>query len=89
MVHRTQLLLDRYQYESLKSLAAYRETSLSSLVREAVADYLAAGKGGSGGRLQALRGIGRDAGSSGAAHDEILYGAARAPGPRRKRAKRA
>jgi len=89
MVHRTQLLLDRYQYESLKSLAAYQETSLSSLVREAVADYLAAAKGGAGGRLQDLRGIARDGGSSGALHDETLYGTARARGPGKKRANRA
>jgi len=70
---RTQLILESWQYDSLKSLAESRETSLSSLVREAVTEYLGSTENANLPRLEDLRGIGRDRGARGADHDRHLY----------------
>ena len=56
---RTQLILESWQYDSLKSIAEERETSLSSLVREAVTRYLSVRRGEA--RLEDLRSLGSDA----------------------------
>lgn len=72
VVMRTQLILESWQYDSLKSIAEKRETSLSSLVREAVTGYLSV-RGGET-RLEDLKGLGSDARASGSRHDEFLYG---------------
>lgn len=72
VVMRTQLILESWQYDSLKSIAEKRETSLSSLVREAVTRYLSVRSGEA--RLEDLKGLGSDARASGSRHDEYLYG---------------
>lgn len=76
MKHRTQISLDEWQYESLKTRGEREGRSLSDLIREAVTGYLvdeeapAAGRAG----LGRIRGIAADPGASGADHDRILYG---------------
>jgi hypothetical protein len=39
-MHRTQILLDEWQYASLKSVADHEDRSISQLVREAISAYL-------------------------------------------------
>jgi predicted DNA-binding ribbon-helix-helix protein len=85
---RTQLILESWQYDSLKSLAEKRDTSLSSVVREAVSEYLSLATSESASHLEDLRGIGRDTGTSGKDHDKHLYFRA-ATVPRRPRSRRA
>lgn len=72
VIVRTQLILESWQYESLKSIAEKRETSMSSVVREAVTRYLSVRTGEA--RLEDLKGLGSDARASGSRHDEHLYG---------------
>jgi len=85
---RTQLILESWQYDSLKSIAEKRETSLSSLVREAVTRYLSVRSGEA--RLEDLKSLGSDARASGSRHDEYLYGerSVRTKAVRRKPARR-
>jgi predicted DNA-binding ribbon-helix-helix protein len=82
---RTQLILEGWQYDSLKSLAEKRETSLSSIVREAVSEYLDSTENAAALRLEDLRGLGRDKAASGADHDRHLYVRASPRSPRRHR----
>jgi hypothetical protein len=55
--HRTQLLLDPDQYESLASLAADQQRSISDLVREFVGAGLAERRQDRRRRLEALEGL--------------------------------
>jgi len=73
-MHRTQLNLDDWQYQGLRARAEREGRSLSDLVREAVAQYLAVGDGEPTVRLADLCGIGEDAEVTGADHDRFLYG---------------
>jgi hypothetical protein len=86
-MYRTQLLLEEWQYQSLKSRAEKKGDSISSLVREAVDRYLDEGHAARSGSLDELCGIGRDAGLGARDHDRVLYG----PGhpPRRPRGSKA
>ena len=81
-MHRTQILLDDWQYERLKSVAEREGASIGSLVREAVTRYLDETRGSKKRdttRLCDIAGIGRDPESTGRDHDDVLYG------PRRNR----
>ena len=76
IMHRTQILLDEWQYEKLKAASEREGRSISSLVREAVSAYL---NGGANRRRPATRiaeiaGIGSDPETSGDDHDRVLYG---------------
>lgn len=73
--HRTQIQLERWQYEALKARAAEEDVSLSELIRRLVGRELGS-KRTSGGRerLRALRGRWRDPDVDGEDHDEVLYG---------------
>jgi hypothetical protein len=79
IMHRTQVLLEKSQYDTLKCLCERKGLSLSNVVREAVALYLRTGaeKGGAP-SLDDIEGIGNDAGATGRGHDAHLY-------PQRKR----
>ena len=70
---RTQLILEGWQYDSLKSLAEKRGTSISSVVREAVSEYLSSAETEGPGRLEELRGLVRDKSARGKDHDQHLY----------------
>lgn len=72
--HRTQVLFDDWQYESLKSLAEREGESLGHFVREAVAEYLIRDQGKRSTRLAQIEGVGANAKASGRDHDELLYG---------------
>jgi hypothetical protein len=75
-MHRTQIQLDDWQYQILKTKAEREGKSLSSLVREAVTVYLGKGRRRRpGAGLTDIEGIGEDPGVAGRDHDRILYGA--------------
>jgi hypothetical protein len=71
-MHRTQLLLETWQYDALRLRAERRAISLSELVREIVSSYLAAGDKPGG--VYRIEGIGADTKSSAREHDDFLYG---------------
>lgn len=75
-MHRTQILLEDRQYESLKAWAARAGKSLAEAVRLAVDRLLDTGEGKPpAGRLADIRAIARDPdGPAGRDHDRFLYG---------------
>lgn len=73
-MHRTQLLLEDWQYESLRARAEREGTSLASLVREALAVYLTEERTAAERRLAEIEGIGSDGEARGREHDRFLYG---------------
>lgn len=76
-MHRTQLLLEPWQYEALKSLSEREGRSISELVREVLSAYLDAKRSRRRGRLEDIEGFFDDPGTAGRDHDVHLYGAAR------------
>jgi hypothetical protein len=72
-MQRAQILLEKWQYDTLKSLSEKRGISLSNLVREAVEVYLRQGERRRAPALQEIEGIGSDAAASGRRHDDFLY----------------
>ena len=77
-MHRTQILLEEWQYEALRARAARDGVSLSRLVRDLVSAALAPARS-SGGRLGEIEGVGEDAGANGEDHNDVLYRAGKAP----------
>jgi len=72
-MHRTQILLDDWQYERMKDLSEREGRSLSSLVRDAVTALLKRNAERPPTRLAEITGIGEDPASRGRDHDETLY----------------
>jgi len=79
IMHRTQIMLEEWQHQRLKTVAEREGRSISSLVRDAVATYLQSDRTGGATRLAEITGIGDDRQSRGRDHDGVLYG----PGRRR------
>jgi hypothetical protein len=71
-VHRTQLLIEDWQYDALRLRAERRSISISELVREILSEYLAAKERPVG--VYRLEGLGSDGSSSAREHDSFLYG---------------
>lgn len=74
IMQRTQLNLDDWQYEALRSRADREGRSMSDVVREALAEYLVDEVGEGANRLTDLCGIADDPSSAGRDHDRFLYG---------------
>ena len=72
-MHRTQLLLEEWQYEALRGRAEREGRSLSALVREILGASLSSPERTPRRRLGTIEGIGEDAGSYGEEHDRHLY----------------
>ena len=72
-MHRTQLLLEEWQYEALRGRAEREGRSLSALVREILRVSLSLPDSTPRERLGTIEGIGEDAGSYGEEHDRHLY----------------
>ena len=72
-MHRTQLLLEEWQYEALRGRAEREGRSLSALVREILRVSLSLPDATPRERLGTIEGIGEDAGSYGEEHDRHLY----------------
>jgi hypothetical protein len=73
--HRTQILLEPWQYGTLKALAEREGVSLSDMVRRILTQQLRPQSSRRRG-LQAIAGIGRDRKAAGRYHDRWLYGPA-------------
>ena len=71
--HRTQLLLEAWQYGALKALAEREGVSMSDMVRRIFSRGLRPRSNRQRG-LQRIAGIGRDRKASGRDHDRWLYG---------------
>jgi len=73
-MHRTQILLEQWQYDTLKAMSEHEGRSISAIVREALDRQL----GGAGKRakrgLETVEGIADSPASYGRDHDEVLYG---------------
>ena len=76
-MHRAQLLIEDWQYEALKSLAAREERSISELLREILTRHLRSEQGGLQSSLADIEGLGDDPEASGREHDRFLYGVKR------------
>ena len=74
MMQRTQVLLERWQYDTLKGLAERSGRSLSETLRQILTSHLQLPKNARE-RLLPIEGLGSDAKASGRDHDRLLYGA--------------
>ena len=72
-MQRTQLMLDEWQYQALKSRAQREGRSMSDLLREMLDAYLGR-SGRRGSALDRARGVGEDGTATGRTHDAFLYG---------------
>lgn len=72
-MHKTHVVLEDWQYEALRTLAAREHRSISELVREMLTRHLAANHETARQRLAAMEGIGTDAHATGQEHDAFLY----------------
>ena len=73
-MHRTQLLLEEWQYEALRARAEREGRSLSDLIREILRVALAPAATPARRRLVTIEGIGEDTAGYGDKHDRFLYG---------------
>lgn len=73
-MHRTQLLLEPWQYEKLRSLAERGGTSISAVVREILSEHLGARASRAAERLSDVEGIAEGPEDLGREHDRYLYG---------------
>ena len=78
-MHKTNVLLEDWQYETLRSLAAQEQRSISALVREVLTRYLARDPETAQQRLATIEGIGADSQAAGREHDNFLYTTDRQP----------
>ena len=72
-MHKTHVVLEDWQYEALRTLAARENRSISALVREMLARHLVRNHEIARQRLAVMEGIGADAHATGQEHDAILY----------------
>jgi predicted DNA-binding ribbon-helix-helix protein len=72
-MHRTQLILETWQYEALKARAEARGLSLSALVREILAESLETPHHAALESLRRMRGIAGGTGDLAERHDDLLY----------------
>ena len=72
-MHRTQIILEEWQYKTLRARAEQEGRSISELVREILRSTLAQPPRRKS-RLQAIEGVGQDGSACGRAHDAFLYG---------------
>ena len=80
-MHRTQLLLDDWQYDALKAQARGSRRSLSDLVRQIVTAHLGNGARRTSARMLEIEGVAEGPADLAGAHDGYLYGSAPAPRP--------
>ena len=71
-MHRAQLLIEDWQYETLKARAERQGRSISELVREILSEHLGRQLSSSG--LDDLAGLVNDPDTTGESHDDDLYG---------------
>ena len=72
-MHRTQIILEEWQYQMLRAQADHEGRSISAIVREILHGTLPRSSRRKG-RLKAIEGVGEDLAGYGRAHDRFLYG---------------
>jgi plasmid stability protein len=72
-MHRTQILLEEWQYQTLLARAEQEGRSISEVIREILHNTLAPTSRRKR-RLKTIEGIGEDSAVYGRAHDRFLYG---------------
>jgi plasmid stability protein len=72
-MHKTHVVLEDWQYEALRTLAAQEQRSISALVREMLTQHLTENQATTRQRWAAMEGIGADAHATGQEHDAFLY----------------
>jgi plasmid stability protein len=72
-MHRTQVILEDWQYQALRARAEQEGRSISDLVRETLRSSLAQPPERNN-RLREIEGVGEDASTYGEDHDRFLYG---------------
>lgn len=75
-MHRTQIILEEWQYQTLRARAQQKGCSMSEVVREILRNTLDRRPHGKR-RLGAIEGIGEDRSAHGRAHDRFVYGSKR------------
>ncbi len=70
-MHRTQILLEQWQYETLRAQAEREGRSMSELIREMLHKTLKSAKGKC--HLKDIEGISEDTQTTGRKHDQVLY----------------
>jgi hypothetical protein len=71
IMHRTQILLDEWQYDALKARADREGRSISSLLRDMVSLHLGRREGE---KLELMEGVAEGPPDLAAEHDRYLYG---------------
>jgi hypothetical protein len=71
-LHRTQVLLEDWHYEYLKSIAQRDSKSLSEVLRDILSEYIRKGDFARN-PIEGIAGIGIDEEASGREHDRWLY----------------
>jgi plasmid stability protein len=71
-MHRTEIILEDWQYQTLRARAEQEGRSISAVVREILRHALD-GSPHQKGRLRAIEGIAEDRSAYGRAHDRFLY----------------
>lgn len=79
IMHRTQLLLESWQYDALRGLAERSGRSLAAVIRSILAEHLARLAKRGADRLDSIAGIAEGPPDLATDHDRHLYG------PKRKR----
>jgi hypothetical protein len=74
MLHRTQILLEPWQYDALRSTSEREGRSISDIVRGILTEALRSPDRPSGSWVREVAGIEYDANTSGQDHDTYLYG---------------
>ena len=72
-MHRTQIILEDWQYQVLRAKAEREGRSMSDLIREILHAALSRPPRQKN-RLDAIEGVGEDAATYGRDHDQYLYG---------------
>ena len=71
-MHRTQVIIEQWQYEYLKSASEEKGKSISELIREMITSSI--DKDSPSGSLSLICGLGEDHDGFGKDHDKLLYG---------------
>jgi len=71
-MHRTQLIIEDWQYEYLKGISEEKGKSISEIVRGMITSFVETDT--SGETLSAICGLGEDDEGYGIDHDRLLYG---------------
>jgi hypothetical protein len=72
-MHRTQILLDPCQFEELAAAAERDGRSISSLVRDAITQYMKGSSRRTTAKLAEICGLGADEEVRGRDHDTVIY----------------